>query len=169
MKMIQFISILLIGLNLAAAQQNFISSKEEIQINTPETFKFSSVGKIPEFRGVINRIYPQSSDLQLIDLYQFNTDAVKVTNELCMSYVEKIFGLSKSKLFSLKTMTMEKSNKGQVCEVFISDTNKVKEDPYLRYLTIGFVNAKANVLVYHPSSITDAKISEIRKFWENLR
>ena len=163
------IAILFLSMNLAAAEQNFIKSKDEIQFHSPENFKFSSVGKIPEFRGVISRVFPQSNDLQMLDLYQFKTDDVKVSEKLCLDFVEKIFGLSKSKLFSMKTLTVEKSNKGNVCEVFITDTNKVKEDPFLRYVTVGFINAKANVLVYHPSSISDAKISEIRKFWEILR
>jgi hypothetical protein len=153
----------------AAAADAPVKSKEEIAFHTPESFKFSSVGKIPEFRGIVERVFPKSIDLQMIDLYQFKTDAVKVTQELCMQYVEKIFGLKNSKLYALKTISMEKSNKGAVCEAFISDTNKVKEDPYLRYITIGFVNAKAVALVYHPTSLNDEKTTEIRKFWENLR
>lgn len=168
MKTIQFFAVVLFCFTLNAAE-SFVKSKEEILFRSPETFKFSSVGKIPEFRGVLERISAQTADLQMVDLYQFKSDAVKVSKELCMSYVEKIFGLSQSKLFALKTFSIEKSNKGQVCEVFISDVNTVKEDPYLRYATIGFVNAKATAVIFHPTSVNDAKVSEIRKFWENLR
>jgi hypothetical protein len=34
---------------------------------------------------------------------------------------------------------------------------------------VGFINAKANVLVYHPRNIEDDKITEVRKFWNSLR
>ena len=152
-----------------ANKEEVIRSKEDIVFHTPDMFKFSNVGKISEFKGVINRVYFTTSDLKMVDLYQFKTDEVKVTPDLCMLFIEKIFSLKTSRLYSLKSMKIELSNKGNICEAHIADKNKVKEDPYTRIVTIGFINAKANVLVYHPSSIQDEKISEIRKFWNSLR
>jgi len=158
-----------LSLTALAADNEYIKSKDDIVFHTPDMFKFSDAGKISEFRGVIDRIYFSSHDLKMVDLYQFSTDEVKVSKSMCMNFIERIFGISQSRLFKLKTFKIGTSNKGAICEVFITDVNKVKEDPYLRYATIGFVNAKANVLVYHPTSLTDEKISEIRKFWNNLR
>lgn len=174
MKNLIVITILLSSLNLVAQAktgEEYIKSKDDIVFHTPDMFKFSDVGKISEFRGVIDRIYFKSSDLKMVDLYQFKTDAVKVDKELCMNFVEKIFALSSSKLFELKTFKIEDSNKGKICEVYIADKAKPKKDTdaYYRFASIGFVNAKANVLVYHPKGINDEKISEVRKFWSSLR
>lgn len=169
-----FLTLIIIAMQLsqpAAAQnqQEYIRSKEDIIFHTPDMFKFSDVGKISEFRGVIDRTYFGSSDLKMIDLYHFKTEEVRVDKRLCMEFVEKIFALRASKLFKLGSLKIESSNKGNVCEILIIDRNKVKEDPYIRYVTVGFVNAKANVLVYHPKSISDEKITEIKKFWNSLR
>lgn len=156
----------------ASAANEYIKSKDDIVFHTPDMFKFSDVGKISEFRGVIDRVYFKSHDLKMVDLYQFKTDAVKVDKELCMYFVEKIFALSKSKIFELKTFKIEDSNKGKICEVYIADKVKQKKevDSYYRFASIGFVNAKANVLVYHPKAgINDEKITEVRKFWSSLR
>lgn len=165
----KYLLILLLSVSALASDSEVIKSKDDIVFHTPDMFKYSDAGKILEFRGVIDRVYFSSHDLKMVDLYQFTTEAVKVNKTMCMNFVERIFGLSNSKLFKLKNFKIGSSNKGAICEVFITDVNKVKEDPYLRYVTIGFVNAKANVLVYHPNSLTDDKISEIRKFWNNLR
>lgn len=152
-----------------ANKEEIIRSKEDIIFHTPDMFKFSDVGKISEFRGVIDRVYFTSSDLKMVDLYQFKTEAVKVNQDLCMSFIEKIFTLKTSRLYSLKSLKIELSNKGNICEAHITDKNKVKEDPYIRFVTVGFINAKAHVLVYHPKSIEDEKITEARKFWNSLR
>lgn len=152
-----------------ANKEEVIRSKEDIIFHTPDMFKFSDVGKISEFKGVIDRVYFTSSDLKMVDLYQFKTEEVKVNQDLCMAFIEKIFSLKTSRLYSLKSLRIEISNKGNICEAHIADKNKVKEDPYIRFVTVGFVNAKANVLVYHPRSIEDDKITEIRKFWNSLR
>jgi hypothetical protein len=163
-------SLMLIASDFALAnKEEVIRSKEDIIFHTPDMFKFSDVGKISEFRGVIDRVYFTSSDLKMVDLYQFKTDEVKVNQDLCMAFVEKIFSLKTSRLYSLKSLKIESSNKGNICEAHIADRNKVKEDPYIRFVTVGFINAKANVLVYHPKSIQDDKITEIRKFWNSLR
>lgn len=153
------------------ASGEIIRSKDEIVFNTPDKIKFSDIGKIPEFRGVIDRIYFTSSELKRIDLYQFNTDQLKVDNELCMKFVEKIFAVSQSTLFHVKTFKIIDSNKGKVCEVLITNkyTTKRKEELYFRFATIGFVNAKANALVYHLKGIDDDKITEARLFWNSLR
>ena len=170
-----FISFILLNLLLSQAAvyaqvpQEYIRSKEDIIFHTPDMFKFSDVGKISEFRGVIDRTYFTASDLKMIDLYLFKTEAVKVEKSLCLEFIEKIFALKSSKLFKLASLKIESSYKGSVCEALIIDRNKVKEDPYIRYITVGFINAKANVLVYHPKSISDEKISEIKKFWNSLR
>lgn len=153
------------------AAEEIIKSKDDIIFHTPDMFKFSNIGKISEFRGVIDRIYFTSGDLKMIDLYQFKTDALKVDKELCMSFVEKIFALSRSRLYELKTFKIVESNKGNVCEVFIADKVKTKhkDDAYYRFVSIGFINAKAHVLVYHPKDVDDNKITEARKFWNSLR
>jgi hypothetical protein len=156
---------------LAKNSEDFIKSKEDIIFHTPDMFMFSDIGKISEFKGVIDRLYFTSSDLKMVDLYQFKTEAVKVDKELCSEFIEKIFALSKSNLFELKSLIIENSNKGNICEAFIADKKKpTKEsEAYYRYASIGFVNAKAKVLVYHPKKISDEKINEIRKFWNSLR
>lgn len=167
--LLSFLSLVFLVFSVQANKDEVIRSKEDIIFHTPDMFKFSNVGKITEFRGVIDRVYFTHGDLKMVDLYQFRTDAVKVSEDLCMTFVERIFALKTSRLYELKYVKIENSNKGNVCEVFISDKNKVKEDPYLRYVTVGFINAKAHVLVYHPRSLDDAKITEIRKFWNSLR
>lgn len=162
--------VLLFSLQLFAANE-VIKSKDDIVFHTPEMIKFSDAGKISEFRGVIDRVYFTSHDLKMVDLYQFNTDSLKVDNSLCMGFVEKIFTLSKSNIFQVKTFKIIDSNKGKVCEVLI--TNKIKAqkkgESYFRFASIGFVNAKANVLVYHLNGINDDKITEARLFWNSLR
>lgn len=172
MKKIALVISALIVLAFSVVQANkeeVIRSKEDIIFHTPDMFKFSDVGKISEFKGVIDRVYFTSSDLKMVDLYLFKTEAVKVSQDLCMTFIEKIFSLKTSRLYALKSLKIETSNKGGICEVHIADRNKVKEDPYIRFVTVGFVNAKAYVLVYHPKSIEDDKITEIRKFWNSLR
>lgn len=133
--------------------------------------KFSDTGKISEFRGIIDRLYYTSHDLKMIDLYQFNTDLLKVDNELCMDFIEKIFAISKSNIFQVKTFKIIDSNKGKVCEVLVTNKfkTKKKEESYFRFISIGFVNAKANALVYHLRGIDDDKITEARLFWNSLR
>ena len=168
MKSLLLLSLILTSVSYAN-EQVIVRSKEDIVFHTPDMFKFSDVGKISEFRGVIDRTYFSSSDLKMIDFYQFNTDDVRVSNSLCLSFIEKIFALKRSKLYKLKYLRIEPSNKGNVCEALVTDKNTVKEDPYLRVVTVGFVNARASVLVYHPRSIEDSKITEIRKFWNSLR
>jgi hypothetical protein len=172
MKKIILAALALVVVSFSVVQANkevVIRSKEDIIFHTPDMFKFSDVGKISEFKGVIDRVYFTSSDLKMVDLYQFKTEEVKVSQDLCMLFVEKIFSLKTSRLYSLKSLKIENSNKGNVCEVHIADKNKVKEDPYIRFVTVGFINAKPNVLVYHPRSIEDEKITEVRKFWNSLR
>lgn len=148
-----------------------IKSKDDIAFHTPDMIKFSDAGKISEFRGVIDRTYFTSHDLKKVDLYQFNTDLLKVDNAICMDFIEKIFALSKSSLFQVKTFKIIDSNKGKVCEVLITNINKPKkkDESYFRFASIGFVNAKANVLVYHLNGIDDDKITEARLFWNSLR
>lgn len=164
------ILLLLLSLQVFAADE-IIKSKDDIVFHTPDMFKFSDVGKISEFRGVIDRVYFTSHDLKMIDLYQFKTEANKVDKDLCMDYVEKIFAVNKSKVFEVKNFKIVESKKGNVCEVLVADkvAPKKKENAYYRFASIGFVNSKANVLVYHPKSINDDKITEIRQFWNSLR
>ena len=95
-------TVLLFTMTSWGQNQEFIKSKEDIVFHTPDMFKFSDAGKISEFKGVIDRTYFVSSDLKLIDLYQFNTDVVKVSDELCSEFVERIFALKASKLFKMK-------------------------------------------------------------------
>ncbi len=168
------LAIIVITLLLAsisyADKIEYIKSKDDIIFHTPDMFKFSDAGKISEFKGVIDRVYFTASDLKLVDLYQFNTDKVKITKQLCFNFIQKIFSIRNSKVSKFKYMRIEESNKGPICEAYLTDKNEVKEDPYIRLITAGFVNAKANVLVYHPvSKVTDDKITETRRFWNNLR
>ena len=160
---------ILISVSVYAEKKEYIKSKDDIVFHTPDMFKFSDAGKISEFKGVIDRVYFSSSDLKLVDFYQFNTDKVKVDKNLCAQFIQKIFAIKTSKVAKYKYLKLEGSNKGQVCEVYLTDKNVVKEDPYLRYSFIGFVNAKAIVLVYHPVIINDDKITEMRRFWNSLR
>ena len=164
------IFLLLVSLQLFASSE-IIKSKDDIVFHTPDTFKFSDVGKIPEFRGVIDRVYFTFYDLKMIDLYQFKTEAIKVNNTICMDYVEKIFTIAKSNIYELKTLKIVDSNKGKICEVVLSDKviPKKKEDSFQRLVTIGFINTKANVLVYHLKGVSDDKITEARQFWNSLR
>lgn len=162
--------LLLLSLQIFAADE-IIKSKDDIVLRTPDMFKFSDAGKISEFRGVVDRINFTHSDLKMADLYQFNTEAVKVDKALCMDFIEKIFALSKSNFIQLKIFKIVDSNKGKVCEALITEKvkPKSKNEVYYRFVSIGFINAKANVLIYHPNDINDDKISEIRKFWSSLR
>lgn len=164
------IMLLFLALQVFAAD-DIIKSKDDIVFHTPDIIKFSDAGKISEFRGVIDRVYFNSHDLKMIDLYQFNTETLKVSDEFCTKIIEKIFAVSKSRIFQVKSFKIIESNKGKVCEVLITDKEKPKkkEKPYLRFATIGFINAKANTLVYHPIEINDDKITEARQFWNNLR
>ncbi|MGZ3690914.1 MAG: hypothetical protein ACXVAX_05405 [Pseudobdellovibrio sp.] len=163
-------AVLLLALNVFADKVEYIKSIDDIIFHTPDMFKFADAGKISEFKGVIDRVYFTASDMKLVDLYQFGTDKVKVDKQLCFNFIEKIFSIHNSKIFKFNYMRIENSNKGSVCEAYLADKNVVKEDPYLRLITVGFVNAKATVLVFHPvSTVTDDKITEMRKFWNNLR
>lgn len=171
MRFCQFLGLIVILFSSAtyAEKKEYIKSKDDIVFHTPDMFKFSDAGKISEFKGVIDRVYFSSSDLKLVDFYQFTTDKVKVDKNLCADFIQKIFAIKTSKVAKYKYLKLESSNKGQVCEAFLTDKNEVKEDPYLRYVFVGFVNAKANVLVYHPVTISDDKITEMRRFWNSLR
>lgn len=162
--------LLLLSVQLHAANE-FIKSKDDIVFHTPDKIKFSDTGKISEFRGVIDRVYFTSHDLKMIDLYQFNTELLKVDNSLCMEFIEKIFAISKSNVFQVKTFKIIDSNKGKVCEVLVTNKSKPKkkEESYFRFASIGFVNAKANALVYHLKGVNDDKITEARLFWNSLR
>lgn len=162
--------LLLFSVQLHAANE-IIRSKDDIVFHTPDMIKFSDTGKISEFRGVIDRVYFTSHDLKMIDLYQFNTELLKVDNALCMEFIEKIFAVSKSNIFQVKTFKIIDSNKGKVCEVLVTNKTKPKkkEESYFRFASIGFVNAKANALVYHLKGIDDDKITEARLFWNSLR
>ena len=162
--------LLLFSVQLHAANE-IIKSKDDIVFHTPDMIKFSDAGKISEFRGVIDRVYFTSHDLKMIDLYQFNTDLLKVDNSLCMEFIEKIFAVSKSNVFQIKTFKIIDSNKGKVCEILVTNKTKPKkkEETYFRFASIGFVNAKANALVYHLKGINDDKITEARLFWNSLR
>ena len=162
--------LLLFSLQLHAANE-VIKSKDDIVFYTPDTIKFSDTGKISEFRGVIDRVYFTSHDLKMIDLYQFKTELLKVDNNLCMEFIEKIFAVSKSNIFEVKTFKIIDSNKGKVCEILVTNKSKPKkkEESYFRFASIGFVNAKANALVYHMKGVDDDKITEARLFWNSLR
>ena len=153
------------------AAKEIIKSKDDIVFHTPDTLKFSDIGKISEFRGVIDRVNFTAQDLKMIDLYQFNTDLLKVDNSLCLEFIEKIFAVSVSNVFQVKTFKIIDSNKGKVCEVLVTNKtkSKKKEETYFGFVSIGFVNAKANVLVYHLKGINDDKITEARLFWNSLR
>ena len=147
-----------------------VKSKEEIVFNTPEKIALAKVGKIAEFKGVIERLNFKHTDLKFVDLYQFKTEKVKVSKELCTEYVEKIFGLKDSKLFEIKSLKMVDSNKGEICDVFVSDKIKPKKDaPYQRLVVVGFLNANPHVLVYHLQSFKNEKVEEARQFWNSLR
>lgn len=165
------IALLLIFSLQTFAADPIIKSKDDIVFHTPDTFQFTDIGKISEFRGIIDRVYFVHHDLKMIDLYQFKTDMLKADKEICMSFAEQIFNLSSSKVYELKSFKVANSNKGKVCEIYIADKvkPKKKEDSFQRFVTVGFINTKANVLVYHPHGMTDDKTSEIRQFWNSLR
>lgn len=160
---------LLLSLTIFAADP--IKSQEDISFVSVDKMKVSAAGKISEFKGVIERTYFGIKDLKVVDLYQFNTDKIKVNEALCAEYIEKIFGLKDSKLFEIKSLKLAESNKGKICEIYVTDKKKQKNksEEFHRLASIGFVNAKLNVLVYHLSDFNDAKIQEARKFWNSLR
>lgn len=148
-----------------------IQSKEKINFLKPEDVKFSGVSKISEFTGIIERINPTTLDLKMVDVYQFKSKALKVDKKLCATFVEKMFAISKSKLYGIKSFKVVESNKGDICQYYISDKVKLQknEEEYHRLVLIGFINAKAHAIVFHPESVNDDKIKEALQAWNDLR
>jgi hypothetical protein len=83
--LLKVLALVIISFSVVQAnKEEVIRSKEDIIFHTPDMFKFSDVGKISEFKGVIDRVYFTSSDLKMVDLYQFKTEEVKVNQDLCI-------------------------------------------------------------------------------------
>lgn len=155
----------------ATAAVHTIQSKEKINFLKPNDVKFSAVSKIPEFTGIIERINATSRDLKMVDVYQFKSKALKVDKKICTTLAEKMFALSKSKLYGIKSFKIVESNKGDICQYYLSDKVELQknEEGYHRLVLIGFINTKAHAIVFHPDSVNDEKIKETLQAWNNLR
>ena len=151
--------------------ENLMQSKEKINFYQAADLKIATMGKIPEFTGIIERINPTAPDLKMVDVYQFKSKALKVDKKLCATFVEKMFAISKSKLYGIKSFKVVESNKGDICQYYISDKVKLqkKEEEYHRLVLIGFINTKAHAIVFHPDAVNDIKTSEALQFWNDLR
>ncbi len=165
-----FILLILYSLSTLASTE-VVTSKEEIIFYTPDKFKFSDVGKIKEFVGIIERRQSNQAEMRMIDLYQFKTDIIKVDEKYCKNIIDKVFAIKKSKLYELVSFKILDTNKGKVCETLISGKKgaKISGEEFHRLMYIGFINTKSNAIVFRPSKITYGLLEESLKFWNSLK
>lgn len=165
------------GMDVSAAKRSrTIQSTEEFTFYTTKDFKLLSFGKISNFVGLIDRNQFTNSDMKTADLYKFNLDEIKMTDSLCKKIVDKVVGLTDSKLYELRTIEMATSNKGTFCQAdvrqrpeTVDPQSQLFNGPFHHYLIVGFINAEAVALVYHPKEVTESRKAEALQIWEKLR
>lgn len=161
---------------LSNITQPTLSSKEDSTFYNKSEYEIINAFMGPEFIGILERNNAVNTDMAQVNAYYFNSDLIKVSNTLCKDISEKIWGLSQSKIYRLKSMKTIPSAKGNICVAVLTDSEasyKYKKNhsmPYYFSLAIiGFLNAKATAIVFTPTDITAEKTQEALQVWNNLR
>lgn len=157
-------------LSFALAASAPIQSKEEIQFTSKKEQFLLDFGQSKDFVGVMTRTYEKNSDLKNVDLYVFkDTTKISLDEELCKSFLEKIYGpLGKSHL-QAKKIEIFVSHTGKTCEAILHDNDRTATFPEYRTY-IGFIKAKPYGIVFRLTKKPNASIAqEMKKFWDSLR
>lgn len=144
-------------------------SNEEFVFNSKEEFPLSDMGKIPEYQGVLTLQSENAPQLAEAELYVFpNETKITLTEPLCKTYSEKIFGdFSKRKVAVKQAAEIFKTPTGSACATTLNDTNaKIR----YHYTLTGFIHGQLTTLVWSlKSQPTAEKKQTLKNFYISLK
>ncbi len=165
------ISIIVLAVENRKLSSIDLTSANEIAFYAKKNFEFSQIGKIPEYQGILIQLNEASTDLNAADLYQFLAeDKIKMDQNLCVIYLEKIFGQDAPRSLKLKNgIHLFHTPVGNACDFQLTDTYQQAQLAH-RYTIIGFVHGRLVALVWSlrepPQEKTKVKLQD---FWKTLK
>ena len=175
--MSHLIGVLISVLSAIAVNAKEIKINSNLKFYTNEEYIFhpkdespmSDMGKIPEYQGVLVQPIEPNPDLATADLYTFEKEnKITLTEDLCQTYITKIFGDSKTRKVPIKQTTeLFKTNTGKSCAVTIQDSAAKKQ---YRHSIIGFAHGQLITMVWTQSTQpTEKSKNSQKKFYESLK
>lgn len=166
----------MLSCTISFAKRN-IQSLDEMTFHSAKEMPILSLGKIPEYLGVIERTVFNKPQLRTLDIYQFETESIKINQELCQKTIEKTFAISKLEFTEQKSIQLLTTKKGTLCIVVLGDKslppkpkNILDPRPQYKLIVIGFNNSILTETVAHMESDPSLDhFDELKTFWERLR
>jgi len=153
-----------------------IQSKEEYYFHPKKDVQLLSWGQIPQYVGQLERVNPTLIEMKRADVFYFESEKSKVSQEYCKTVVQQIWGLETSQLYEIKAVKEVMTAKGTACLVQVGDKKSIQEvkkaqnlDLFQRLALVGFLNAQSTVLVFKLQQINQSHEQEALRVWDNLR